>query len=313
MPYPISLGGNVFGWTADERESFAVLDAYYQAGGNLLDTSDAYGAGGPGSEGGHSESIIGRWMKSRGNRDELIVATKVGARDRMMSLSPPVIRRSIDASLKRLQTDRVDVYYAHLDDPYVPQAEMLATFAELVDRGLVGQLGSCNYRASRLRRAVELIDRHGLPPWAFVSYRYNLLERSRYEDELREICAGAGIACVPYWGLARGFLTGKYRPGGPVVDSVRARHAAAYLERDVAMPLLHALDEIAAEREVPVGAVALAWLRHQPTIASPVASARNVAQLDVIRAAAELELTASELERLDALTSPRPKETVPNA
>lgn len=311
-PFPLCLGGNVFGWTADERESFAVLDAYRAAGGNFLDTSDAYAAGGPGSEGGHSETIIGRWMKARGCRDEMVVATKVGARDSLLSLRPDVIRDGIEASLTRLQTDRVDVYYAHVDDPHTPLEQSLEAFAALHEDGRVRYFGACNYSPARLSDALDLIERRGFPPWVVVSYKYNLLERARYETTLRDVCWDAGIVCVPYWGLARGFLTGKYRPDGPAIDSVRASDAAAYLGRGRALPLLDVLDEIAAERDAEVGTVALAWLRQQPTVAAPVASARHVGQLDLLLAAAELELTELELERLDAITSPDPKETVRN-
>jgi aryl-alcohol dehydrogenase-like predicted oxidoreductase len=310
-PFGICLGGNVFGWTAGERESFAVLDAYRAAGGNFLDTSDAYGRGGPGSEGGDSETIIGRWMKARGCRDEMIVATKVGARDELMSLRPDVIRRAIEASLRRLQTDRADIYYLHLDDSETPLADSLAVLAEIVDSGRALHVGSCNYGAPRLREALAIAAREGFPRQVVVSYRYNLLERELYEAELRAVCAGAGIACLPYWGLARGFLTGKYRPGGPQVDSRRARHASAYLRDERSVPLLGALDAIAAAHATSVAAVALAWLRHQPTVASPVASARTPAQLAAILAAARLELSAGELEWLDDITAPQPvpKET----
>jgi aryl-alcohol dehydrogenase-like predicted oxidoreductase len=298
--FPLCLGGNVFGWTADETDSFAVLDAYATAGGNFVDTADSYSAWAAGNRGGESETIIGRWLASRGNRDRMIVATKVGRMPGRSDLRASTIRQAADDSLRRLQTDRIDLYYAHGDDdPDIPLEETLGAFDELVRAGKVRHIAASNYGAPRLAEALAVSARDALASYVALQPHYNLVERD-YEHGLRQLCADGGLACLPYFSLAKGFLTGKYRPGGPPVDSPRSGGASVYLDERGAV-VLAALDDIAAAHEVSVAAVALAWLRSQPTVVAPIASARTPEQLAEILLVAELELTPDELARLDAV------------
>jgi aryl-alcohol dehydrogenase-like predicted oxidoreductase len=228
--FGLCLGGNVFGWTADERASFAVLDAYVAGGGNFVDTADQYSAFVPGNVGGESETIIGRWMHARGNRADVVLASKVGKKPGRQGLAPANIRAGIEESLRRLQTDYVDLYYAHIDDPDTPLEETLGTFDALVREGNVRHIAASNYEAPRLALALAVSDREGLARYVALQTHYNLVERERYEGPPRDLCAREELACLPYWALARGFLTGKYRPGGEVVDSPRAGQASAYLD-----------------------------------------------------------------------------------
>jgi aryl-alcohol dehydrogenase-like predicted oxidoreductase len=295
--FPLCLGGNVFGWTADEPTSFDVLDDYVAAGGNFVDTADSYSAFHPGNSGGESETIIGNWMAARGNRDDVVVATKVGQLPGRTGLAPRTIRAACDDSLRRLQTDRIDLYYAHKDDPDTPLEDTVAAFGELIEAGKVRYIGASNYSAERLAEAMELSRRHGLPSFVALQPHYNLMERD-YENSLRPVVEREDLACLPYFALARGFLTGKYRDG-TAVDSPRASRAQAYLD-DRGRAVLSALDEIASARSTSVAAVAIAWLRMQPTVVAPLASARNTEQLSEILPGAGLALTPAELERLRA-------------
>ena len=291
--YPLCLGGNVFGWTADEDESFAVLDAYAAAGGNFIDTADVYSAWVPGNAGGESETIIGRWLAARNNRDSMVVATKVGhGRD----LRRQAILEGAERSLERLQTDHIDLYYAHNDDPDTPFEESLGAFGELIREGKVRYLGGSNLTAERLGEALDVAGREGLPAFVALQNEYNLVNRE-YERGPRQVVAGRGLASVPYRGLAAGFLTGKYRPDGSAVDSPRAAGAVAHLDEH-GLAVLAALDEVAGAHRTTQAAVALAWLLAQPTVVAPIASARTVPQLDELLAFPELELSASELETL---------------
>jgi aryl-alcohol dehydrogenase-like predicted oxidoreductase len=292
--FELCLGGNVFGWTADRDESFAVLDAYRAAGGNFVDTAELYA-------GGASETIIGEWMASRGNRDEIVVATKVGF-DR--DLAPDRIRASAEGSLRRLQTDRIDLYYAHNDDPDTPLEDVLGAFDGLVREGRVRAIGASNFSAPRLAEALAVSRRDGLARYTALQPHYNLMERSEYEGELEELCRRERIACLPYFALAKGFLTGKYRPGGAAVESARAERASEYLDAR-GERVLAALDEIAAAHGTSVAAVALAWLRAQPTVAAPIASARTPEQLADLLPSVTLELDAGELRRLDDASAER--------
>ena len=302
--FPMCLGGNVFGWTADERQSFAVLDAYVQAGGNFIDTSDSYSAFAPGNVGGESETVIGQWVAARGNRASVVIATKVGRKPDRKGLSRANIRVAVEESLARLQTDYIDLYYAHADDPDTPLDETLSTFDELIKEGKVRHIAASNYTASRLEQALETSDRHGLARYVALQPQYSLVERDQYEGPLAELCEREDLACVPYWALARGFLTGKYRPDGPTVDSPRADQAAQYLN-DRGIRVLAALDRVATARDTTVPAVALAWVLGQPSVAAPIASARNPEQLAEILPASELELDPEELRELsDASAEP---------
>jgi aryl-alcohol dehydrogenase (NADP+) len=288
--FPLCLGGNVFGWTADERESVAVLDRYIEVGGNFIDTADLYA-------GGESEAIVGRWMLARANRDWLVIATKVGMAAGYEGLSAANIRAAADESLRRLQTEHIDLYYAHRDDPDTPIEETLEAFDGLVRAGKVSHVGASNYTAPRLAEALGVADRRGFARFVALQPHYNLVERREYESELGDLVAREGLACLPYFALARGFLTGKYRPDGSTVDGPRASGARAYLDaRGTAV--LEALDAVAAAHATTVAAVALAWLLAQPTVTAPIASARTPEQLTALLPMTELSLTADELDRL---------------
>ena len=293
---PLCLGGNVFGWTADEEESMTVLDAYAAAGGNFVDTADGYGNWVEGNPRGMSERIIGRWMAARGNRDELVIATKVGRAQGMRGLADATIRTGVDESLERLGTDRIDLYYAHADDPDTPLEETMAAFDALVRMGKVRHVAASNYSAPRLAEALRLSDGEGLARYVGLQPEYNLVERTEYEGELQDLCVAEGLACMPYYALASGFLTGKYRPGGPDVESARAASAEKHLEGRAGV--LDVLDDVAAAHSTTVAAVALAWLRAQPGVTAPIASARTPEQLAELLPMAELELAPEELDRL---------------
>jgi aryl-alcohol dehydrogenase-like predicted oxidoreductase len=303
--FPVCLGGNVFGWTADEPQSFAVLDAYVAAGGNFIDSSDSYSAFAPGNVGGESETVLGAWFAARANRADVVLATKVGRKPDRQGLSRDNIRRAVAESLARLQTDYIDLYYAHADDPGTPIEETLDAFDELIKDGVVRHIAASNYSAPRLEEALRLSDDLGLARYVALQPHYSLVERHHYEGALAEVCVREGLACVPYWALARGFLTGKYRPGSQV-DSPRAAAAGRYLEDPRAVAVLDALDRIAAARGTTVAAVALAWVRAQPAVVAPIASARNPQQLAGILPGAELELSDDEVHELSEVSAPAP-------
>jgi aryl-alcohol dehydrogenase-like predicted oxidoreductase len=297
--HPLCLGTNVFGWTIDEQQSFAVLDAYAAAGGNFIDTADSYSSWTEGNSGGESETIIGRWMAARGNRDAMVVATKVGQMPGLTGLAPATIRAAAEASLARLGTDRIDLYWAHIDDEGTPLADTLGAFGELIGEGKVRYAGASNYGAPRLAEALAVARAGGLPEYVAVQPKYNLVARDQYEGPLADLCVREGVSCVPYYGLASGFLTGKYRPGGPEVASARAGSAAQLLD-DRGIAALSALDEVAASHGTTVAAVALAWVAAQPGVAAPIASARTPEQLADLLPFADLELSDDELRLLSA-------------
>jgi aryl-alcohol dehydrogenase-like predicted oxidoreductase len=294
--FPLSLGGNVFGWTADEAASFAVLDAYTAAGGNFLDTADAYSAWVDGNSGGESETIIGRWIAARGNRDDVLIATKVSQHPEFPGLSATNIKAAAEASLQRLGTDHIDLYYTHFDKPEIPVEEIIGALDELVTAGKVRAIGASNISAERLSESLAFSDREGLARYVAVQPHYNLVSRDTYEGELQAVAEQEGLSAVPYFALASGFLTGKYRPGA-TVDSARAG-AGKHLDTERGQKVLAALDEIAESHGAPVATVALAWLASQPTVAAPIASARTVEQLPALVGVADLVLTEAELTRL---------------
>ena len=296
--FPLCLGGNVFGWTANEQQSFDVLDAYAAAGGNFVDTADAYSAWVPGHVGGESETIIGRWMASRGARTRMIVATKVGRGPGLNGLRSKTIRTAAEGSLRRLGVDCIDLYYAHADDPETPLEETLRAFDALVKEGKVRHIAASNYTAPRLAKALEIARREGFARYVAVQPHYNLVHRGDYEGALSELCVREEVDCVPYFALAKGFLTGKYRPG-VTVESARAESARAYLNSR-GVRLLGVLDEIAAAHRVPVAAVSLAWLLAQKGVAAPIASARTVEQLAELVPVANVRLSDEEVRRLGA-------------
>ncbi|MFF9607474.1 aldo/keto reductase [Streptomyces sp. NPDC014684] len=295
--FPLALGGNVFGWTADEKTSFDVLDAYTAAGGNFVDTADSYSAWIEGNKGGESETIIGKWVKARGNRSDVVIATKVSQHPEYQGLSAANIRAAADASLRRLDTDYIDLYYTHFDQPEVPVEEIVGALDELVKAGKVRQIAASNISPERLRASLDFSDREGLARYVALQPHYNLVSRDTYEGPLQDLAAREGLAAVPYFSLASGFLTGKYRPG-TTVDSARAGSAAKHLESERGQRVLTALDEIAAAHDAPVATVALAWLAAQPTVTAPIASARTVEQLPALLGVAELRLSQQELDRL---------------
>jgi aryl-alcohol dehydrogenase-like predicted oxidoreductase len=300
--FPLCLGGNIFGWTIDEARSFAVLDAYAAAGGNFIDTADSYSAWVPGNGGGESETIIGNWMAARGNRDDIVVATKVGKSPGVEGLAPATIRRAAEASLARLRSDRIDLYYAHLDDDGTPLAETLAAFGELIRDGKVRHVAASNYTAPRLAQALDLARDGDLPSYVAIQPHYNLMHREEYEGAPAALCAREGVDCVPYSALASGFLTGKYRIGAPDTGSPRAGTARGYLD-ERGLAVLGVLDDLAAAHATTVAAVALAWLAAQPTVAAPIASARTPEQLAELLPMTGLELGDDELQRLSAASA----------
>ncbi|MGW4890110.1 aldo/keto reductase [Streptomyces murinus] len=295
--FPLCLGGNVFGWTADEQTSFAVLDAYTAAGGNFIDTADSYSAWAEGHQGGESETVIGKWVKARGNRSDVVIATKVSQHPQYKGLSAANIRAAADASLARLGTDHIDLYYTHFDQPEVPVEEIISALDELVKAGKVRQIGASNISAERLKESLDFSTRENLARYVALQPHYNLVSRDTYEGPLQDLVAREGLSTVPYFALAAGFLTGKYRPGAKV-DSARAGGAAKYAETERGQKVLAALDEIAAAHDAPHATVALAWLAAQPTVTAPIASARTLEQLPPLLAVGDLKLTDDELKRL---------------
>lgn len=292
--FPLSLGGNVFGWTADEAASFEVLDAYVAGGGNFIDTADVYSAWVEGHTGGESEAVLGRWIASRGRSDDLVIATKVGAGS---SLSRADIRAGVDGSLHRLGVDHIDLYYAHKDDAGTPLEETVAAFAELVTEGKVRAVAASNYSASRLAQALKIADDTSAARFVALQPHYNLVYRTAFEGDVRDVVAREGLVTAPYSSLASGFLTGKYRTGASDSDSVRASGAVKYLD-DRGRRVLAALDQVAAEQSASVTSVSLAWLAAQPTVIAPIASASKVSQVADLLAGAELVLTDAQLALL---------------
>ncbi|MDQ1545826.1 MAG: hypothetical protein QOH69_730 [Actinomycetota bacterium] len=292
---PLVLGGNTFGWTSDKDESFAVLDRFVDAGGRSIDTADVYGAWVPGNKGGESEAILGEWIKSRGRRDGVVIATKVFSLASRPGLSAANIRIAVDESLQRLQTDYLDLYYAHRDDETVPQADYIAAFDELVKAGKVREVGASNFSIERLTSAITIAKDAGLTPFSVAQDKYNLVDRG-LETVLPNL-SGIGVTELPYSALASGFLTGKYRPGIPV-ESARSGGASKYLDNPKNVSLLGALDVIAASHGVSVTAVSLAWLRQQTGVGAPIASARTLEQLEELIQSFDLTLTLDELQQL---------------
>ncbi|MFI9555749.1 aldo/keto reductase [Nonomuraea endophytica] len=298
--FPLCLGTNVFGWTADREASYAVLDAYVEDGGNFLDTADVYPAWATGES--TAERIIGDWMIERGNRDSIVLATKVGMLSGWTGLAPRTIRTAVENSLRRLRTDRIDLYWAHVDDEATPLADTLAAFDALVREGKVRYIGASNHTAPRLAQALKVSDDEGLARYVALQPAYNLMERG-FEGPLRDVVEREGLSTTPYHTLARGFLTGKYAPG-VTVNSPRADRAAEYLKTERGLRVLDALAKIAAVREVEPAAIAVAWLAAQPTITAPIASARTPEQLKPLMTGARLALSAEERAILAEASTP---------
>ncbi len=298
---PLAFGGNVFGWSADEATSFSLLDAFVDAGLNLVDTADVYSKWVPGHVGGESETLIGRWLRRSGKRHSVVIATKVGMDmgQGREGLSRGHIERSIDASLKRLQTDHVDLYQSHTDDPHTAFEETLEAYARLIEAGKVRAIGASNFTADRLAAALDVAERDGLPRYESLQPHYNLVERARFEDALEPLCVARGVGVINYYGLASGFLSGKYRSEADL-DKSKARGAGVKKYLDArGLGVLDALDDVARRYGVSTATVAIAWLIARPSITAPIASATSVEQLHELVAAATLSLDADAVERLD--------------
>jgi aryl-alcohol dehydrogenase-like predicted oxidoreductase len=298
---PICLGGNVFGWTADERTSFSILDAWVDAGFNFIDTADVYSRWAPGHTGGESETVIGKWLKASGKRDKVVIATKVGfdMGEGKGGLSAKWISQAIDDSLRRLGVDQIDLYQAHKDDEATPLQETLEAFAKLVEAGKVRAIGASNYSAARLAEALAVSGRMGLPRYESLQPLYNLYDRATFEKELQPLCVKEGVGVINFYALAAGFLTGKYRTPEDAGKSARGAGTVKKYLNDRGLKILAALDEAAKRTGAPPGRIALAWVMAQPAIAAPIASASNVEQLRDIVKAAELQLDEETLKLLD--------------
>ena len=302
----VMLGGNVFGWTVDENTSFRLLDAAFDAGLNFVDTADVYSRWIPGHAGGESETIIGKWFARSGKRDKVIVATKCGMDmgDGKQGLSAKYIAEAVEASLRRLQTDRIDLYQSHRDDDKTPLDETLGAFDKLVKQGKVRFVGASNYNGARLRDAMQTSQRNHLTSYVTLQPHYNLLERENYESDLAPVVAQYGLGVVPYFSLAGGFLSGKYRSQADVQGKARGRMVEKYVNAR-GFAVLDALDAVAKEHKSTPAAVALAWLIAQPGILAPIASATNEQQLADLAAAAELKLDPASLEKLSVASAAR--------
>lgn len=301
MTPPLVLGGNVFGWTADKATSFRILDRFVDAGGTMIDTADVYSSWAPGHRGGESETIIGEWLRNSGKRDKVLLATKVGMLDGEggTGLAPARIAAAAEASLQRLGVETIDLYFAHQDDEDVPQEDVLAAFTSLIGAGKIRTLGASNFHAARLKSALDLAMRDGLPHYRVLQPEYNLVSRHKFEGELQDLCITHNIGVVPYYGLASGFLTGKYRSEADLGKSVRGGRMSALLQGKGGA-VLAAMDEISAETGASLAQIALAWLAAQAGVTAPIASATNVEQLDELIHAWDLALTSEQLDRLTA-------------
>lgn len=298
---PLVLGGNVFGWTANEATSFSVLDTFIEAGGNSIDTADVYMARIPGNSGGESETIIGRWMKARGNRNKVIIATKVGSPmgPGKEGLSRGYIFEAVEASLKRLQTDYIDLYQAHRDDTKTPLEETLQAFDELVHQGKVRAIGASNYSADRLSAALHTSEQKGLIRYESIQPLYNLFDRESYERDLEPLCKEQEVGVIPYYGLAAGFLTGKYRSGQVLPNSARAQNVQKRYMNERGFAILEALDKVAAAYHATPAQIALAWLMARPSITAPIASATSVEQVRELIVATDIKLDDAAISTLN--------------
>ena len=297
---PLMLGGNVFGWTADQDKSFAILDAFVAGGFNAIDTANVYSRWVPGHTGGESEAVIGDWLKARGGRDKLVIATKLGMDmgDDNKGLSAAYMVKAVEESLTRLQTDYIDLYQSHSDDDKTPLAETLEAYAKLIKAGKVRAIGASNYSADRLAEALKASKDAGIPRYETLQPLYNLSDRAGFEGPLQDLCVKEDVSVIPFYGLASGFLTGKYRSEADFGKSPRGRGMAKYLN-DRGHKILDALDTVAGAHNTTAAKVALAWLMAQPSIAAPIASATSVEQLEDIMGAASLTLSAGDLKALD--------------
>lgn len=297
---PLVFGGNVFGWTADETMSFRLLDAFVGAGFNCVDTADMYSRWVPGHTGGESETIIGKWMKQRACRDKIVLLTKVGMDmgDGKKGLARKYILQAVEDSLRRLQTDYIDLYQSHTDDAETPQEETLEAYAQLVKQGKVRAIGASNFKGERLKQALQISTQRGYPSYQCLQPHYNLCERADYESDLEPVCGANNLAVIPYWALAAGFLTGKYRSEGDLTKSARGGGLKKYLN-ERGMRILAALDTVAKDKQTSQAAVALAWLLARPSVTAPIASATTLEQLQTLIDGVQLKLDAPAIEILN--------------
>jgi aryl-alcohol dehydrogenase-like predicted oxidoreductase len=298
--YPLAFGGNVFGWTVTESMSFTLLDAFVEAGFSLIDTADVYSRWVPGHNGGESETIIGKWLKRSGKREKVLIATKVGKEmgPNRKGLSKSYIMRAVEDSLQRLQTDYIDLYQSHADDPETPLEETLEAYAQMIREGKVRIIGASNYSADRLAQALEVSENQGYPTYQSLQPLYNLYDRADYEKELEPICREKGLGVISYFSLASGFLTGKYRSEGDVAKSARRDMVKKYLN-ERGLRILESLDRVAQQYDVTPATVALAWLINRPGITAPIASATNLDQLSELIEATKFKLNLSSIDLLN--------------
>lgn len=299
---PIMFGGNVFGWTADEATSFALLDAFVAEGFNAIDTADVYSAWAPGHSGGESEAVLGNWLQRRGKRDDVVIATKVGMWARHPDLKAATIAAAVEESLTRLKTDYIDLYQSHQDDAKTPQDEVLEAYSRLIAAGKVRAIGASNFSAARLGSALDLAEAKGLPRYDSVQPAYNLYNRQEFEGDLAKVAIDRGVGVISYFGLAAGFLTGKYRSEADLAQSPRGARVKAYLD-ERGFRILAALDAVSTELGATPAQVALAWLIGRPGVTAPIVSATNLNQLAEILKAARLALPAEVVARLDAASA----------
>jgi aryl-alcohol dehydrogenase-like predicted oxidoreductase len=297
---PFALGGNVFGWTANETTSFALLDAFVAAGFNFIDSADVYSRWHPGNQGGESETTIGKWLKARGNRDKVIIATKLGFEvgPGKKGLSRGYMMQAVEASLRRLQTDYIDLYQSHRDDPDTPIEETLSAYAELIKQGKVREIGASNYSAGRLGEALRISSTQGLPRYQSLQPLYSLVERHDFEGELEKLCLREKIGVIPFYSLASGFLTGKYRSAADAEGRARGSRVAKYLN-DAGFRVVAALDDVAKRYQATPAQIALAWLIARPSVTAPIASATNLDQLREILRAPEITLDNNAITQID--------------
>ena len=301
---PLILGGNVFGWTVDRAASFPILDAFIAGGGRMIDTADVYSSWVPGNQGGESETIIGAWLAARGRRDDVLIATKVGMEvGGSKGLAPSRIATCVEASLKRLRTDYIDLYFAHRDDSDTPLESTLDAFDSLVRAGKVRAIGASNHDATRLEQALNTSKARGQTRYSVLQPYFNLVERAKFEGPLQNLCVAHDVAVVSYYSLASGFLTGKYRSKGDLAGKARAGAAEKYLNK-FGLGVFAALDKVAAETKATPAQVALAWLAAQPTVAAPIASATSVAQVEELLGAMRLRFSADQLAILNTASQP---------
>ena len=298
---PLAFGGNVFGWTADEQRSFRLLDAFVAAGFNLIDTADVYSRFAPGNRGGESETIIGKWLKQGGRRDKVIIATKVGLEmgPEQKGLSRAYILRAVEDSLRRLQTDYIDLYQSHKDDPDTPLKETLEAYAQLIEEGKVRAIGASNYSAERLSQALAVSKEHGLPKYETLQPEYNLYDRAEYEEKLEAVCVENGLGVITYFSLASGFLTGKYRSAVDLSKSPRGEKMVKKYLNERGFRILDALDQVAQRFDSKPARVALAWLIARPSVTAPIASATSLDQLNDLISATKLQLDEAAIELLN--------------